>query len=142
MVPDISIDRSWLHFGLLFLGVSMMFLGASSWVAYYDMNHHYSYSHVQDHAPENSKVGYYDQLSEEERAMFHDAVENGTTYTFEKRNQPPEEVIYYEGQYYVFDKYGTFDWLNPGTSVPVIVGLLGIGLMIDAGRRDVRNRGV
>lgn len=136
MVPGLS--RSTVYFLVLFVGACVMFVGGATWFAMADMDYHFSYSDQQEDAPRFEKVGYYEELSSEQKEMFHGAVEDGKSYSLEEKDQLPASVIRYEGTYYVFDTGGHYDWLDPKTGGSAFIGLLGLGMMVEAARRDMR----
>jgi hypothetical protein len=136
MVPDVP--RSTLYFLVLFVGASVMFAGIGSWFAMSDKDYHFSFSETVEDPPRQESIEYYEELSEEERGIFHAAVDDGESFSFEEREEIPGAVIRYEGTYYVFDTYGYFDWLNPSTGGPALLGFLGLVIMADAARRDIK----
>lgn len=133
---------SWTQFVLLFLGVCVMFAGVAGWLALADKDYQYRYVGTEDRQPRHAgTLGYYDSLSEEERAVVDRAM-GGETPRLESRSNLPPEVIERDGEYLVFRAYSHFDWANPRTFGPTGVGLLGLGMVVLAVRGDVRRRGV
>lgn len=144
MVRDVDIsnpfNRSTLYFLMLLVGVCVMFAGTAAWFVTADMDHHFGFTgEVSEDAPPYKQVVHYGNLPPDQQRMFHAAVEDGKTFGVEESTGVPDaEVIYHEGEYYVFNVHGYYDWLNPATSLPVLVGLAGLGMMVDAARRDYR----
>ena len=136
MGPDVP--RSTLYFVLLVVGMCVMFTGVTTWLAMADMDYRFALSETRETSPRHTPVTYYETLSPAEQEMFHRAVDEGKTYALEERHRIPGEVIRYEGTYYVFDTSGYYDWLNPRTGGPALLGILGIVIMADAARRDVK----
>lgn len=137
----VGVDRSWLYFAMLFVGACILFTSIGLWFAHADKDYHFSYSHTRDDPPRYKVVDYYDQLSPEQQEMFHRAVEDGTSYGLEGPEKLPDgEVIRYQEKYYVFDMYAYYDWLDPWTAGSTLTGLFGLGVMVDAARRDFHHR--
>jgi hypothetical protein len=135
-------DSSWTQFALLFLGASVMLAGVTGWLALADQDYQYRYVGTEDRQPQHAgKLGYYDSLSEEERAVVDRAMA-GETPRLESRTNLPAEVIKRDGEYLVFRAYSHFDWANPRTFGPTGVGLVGLGMVVLAVRSDVRTRRV
>lgn len=142
MVPDVDIpnpfSRSTLYFLMLLVGACVMFAGTGVWFVTADMDYHFSFTgQVEDDSPRYTDVVVYDNLPPEQQEMFHAAVEDGQTFGVEDASGVPDaEAIYYQERYYIFTINGYYDWLNPETSVPVLVGFTGLAMMVDAARRD------
>jgi hypothetical protein len=142
--PPFTVSRSTLYFVVLFVGACIMMASAATWFVFADKDYSFQYSHASDDPPPSEyggKVGYYNQLSPEQREMFHEAVEEGKTFRVEDKSKIPQaEAIYRDStdKYYYFDRYAYYDWLDPMTGGLALSGLFGLGLMIDAARRDFR----
>lgn len=136
MVPGFS--RSTGYFLMLFLGACVMFAGGATWFVFADMDYHFEFSETQEEAPRYEQVEYYEELSPEERELFHGAVDDGESFSLEEKDQVPGSVIRKEGTYYVFDTYGYYDWLDPWTGGSAFLGIAGLVLMADAARRDIK----
>jgi hypothetical protein len=135
-------DSSWKHFVLLFLGASVMLAGVAGWLALADKDYQYRYVGTEDRQPQHAgNLGYYDSLSEEERAVVDRAMD-GETPRLESRENLPPEVIKRDGEYLVFSGYSHYDWVNPRTFGPTGIGLVGLGMVVLAIRGDIRGRGV
>jgi len=143
MVPDSlpEIPPSTKHFAMLFLGACIMFAGIGAWFAMADMDYHFEYKYATDEYPRNEgDLTYYPQLNDRQRGAFHGAVEDGERHSFDDRRGVPAPVIKRNDTYYVFRTFGYYDWLDPVTLGPTALALLGMGVIVDAGRRDVRYR--
>jgi hypothetical protein len=131
------IPRSTLYFVTSLLGACVMLASFGTWFVMSDMDYHFSFSEMQEDAQRYETVEYYELRSEAEREIVHAAVDDGESFSFEEQEQVPGSVIHYEGTDYVFDTYGYYDWFDPGTGGPAILGFFGLVLMADAARRDV-----
>lgn len=135
-------DSSWTQFVLLFLGASVMLGGAAGWLALADRDYQYRYVETEERFPQHEgNLGYYESLSEEERAVVDRAMA-GEAPRLESRANLPPEVIERDDEYLVFRGYAYYDWTNPRTLGPTGVSLLGLGMVVLAVRRDVRDRGI
>lgn len=144
MGVDIGISRTWGYFLALMVGASMMFAGVGIWFVKADMDYGFAYANEKSDEPfpHAEDTTTYDTLSVHQKLMFKGALYDGKTYSIEHERGLPPSVIRYEGWYYRFDTYGYYDWLDPNTLVPTLIGLAGVVIMGDAARRDIRHRGV
>ena len=132
---------SFTNFVLLVLGVCVTFAGVGGWFALADKDYQYRYVTTEDRQPQHAgELDYYDSLSSAERAVVDRAMA-GETPQIEDRANLPANVIKRDDSFLVFRGYSHFDWANPRTFGPVGVGLLGLGMIVSAVRRDIRDRG-
>lgn len=135
------LDRSTLHFVMLFVGICVAFVGVGGWFALHDTDYGYSYDRASDTFPQHADgtTEYYDQLEANQRAAVDRAMA-GETLRYETEEDVPPAVVRKNETYHAFDKWAYFDWLNPVTLGPTLVGLLGVGITVEAARRDIRHR--
>ena len=135
-------DPSWKQFVLLFLGLSVMLAGVAGWLAFADRDYGYRFVETEDrYSQYDGTLGYYDSLTPEERAVVDRAMA-GETPRLESRTNLPPEVINRDGEYLVFSGYAYYDWTNPRTVGPTLIGLLGLAMVVLAVRSDMRSRGL
>ncbi|WP_255149765.1 hypothetical protein [Halorarius halobius] len=131
-------DRSSLYFAMVFVGACVMFAGAGGFLALHDQDWKYSYDCAEDAFPQNEgNVVYYDTLSPEERQSVDSALDGETLY-FETEEPVPPTVVKKNGTFHVFDRFTVFDYYSEGTYGPIAVALVGMTLIVDGARRDVR----
>lgn len=132
------VDRSSLHFAMVFVGACVMFAGVGGFFALHDQDWKYSYDRSQDAFPGNEgNVVYYSTLSADEQASVDRALDGETLY-FETEEPTPPTVVKKNGTYHVFNRFTVFDYHHRGTYGPIGVVVLGLALMADGARRDVR----
>jgi hypothetical protein len=131
-------DRSWLRFALLYLGMIGMFLGVAGFLTFRDTDYGYTYKYSTDEAPtdEGYEVTVYSVLSEEEKRVVDQARERGQVKRDTDDVVPPD-VVRKNGTYHVYNSFEYFDWLNPSTGGPALLGLGGLGAMVFAAYRDL-----
>ena len=133
---------SWKQFVLLFFGASIMLAGVAGWFALADQDYQYRFVRSEDRQPRHAgSLGYYDSLDPEERELVDRAMA-GETPRLESRSDLPPDVIERDGEYLVFRGYSHYDWVDPRTFGPTVIGLLGLGMVVLAVRSDVRERRV
>lgn len=132
-----STSASFRHFLLLYLGALVMLAGVLGFFAMHDQDWKYSFDRQQDHAPQHAgSVHAYEALPAEKQAVVDDAI-RGEVFQFETAEPVPPAVVKQGDTYFVFSRFTVFDWFNPGTSAPILTGLGGFGLMVEAARRDL-----
>ncbi|WP_254544148.1 hypothetical protein [Halomarina pelagica] len=130
------------RFALFFLAVCVLFAGAGTWFATHDKDYTYTFDRAEEEVPRyEGNVEYYDGLTPEQRRAVDAAVE-GEVQRFEHREEVPGTVVRKGETYYVFEMTARFDYANPGTFVPMLVGLSGLGLIVLTIRRDIVSRGL
>lgn len=131
-----SISASFRHFLLLYLGALVMLASVLGFFAMHDQDWKYSLDRQQDHAPQHAgSVHAYEALPAEQQAVV-DAAIRGEVFQFETAEPVPPSVVRYGDTYFVFKRFTVFDWFHDGTFGPILTGLGGFGLMVEAARRD------
>lgn len=135
----VSVSDSTKHFALFMLGACVMLAGAAAFFGLHDQDWNYTFDRAEEEFPHNEgNVVFYDTLPPEERETVDRAID-GERVTFEDGGRVPPTVVKKNGTYYVFNRFTTMDFNNPGTTVPILVGLTGTAVVVDAARRDVRS---
>lgn len=126
------------NFALLFVGVIVIFAGATVWIATLDHDHKYFYETAHDEWPRYAEgdLAYYEDLSDEDRRIV-DGARNGTAYRFEERAPVPPEVIKKDGTYYEFEHNRIIDWGKPATAGSTLLSATGAAIALFAIRRDI-----
>ncbi|WP_435194691.1 hypothetical protein [Natronomonas sp. EA1] len=131
-------SSSTLQFLLLVVGMSIVLGSVVGFFAMQDQDFKYVYEQSHDDYPHNAgPTGYYEELSPEQQQAV-DAAIAGTPQRYEDGSGVPPEVVKKNGTYHEFDAFSHFDWGNPNTFGPVLVGLFGLGVTVEVARRDVR----
>lgn len=135
----VSVSDSTKHFALFVLGACVMLAGAGAFFGLHDQDWNYTFDRAEEAFPHNEgNVVFYDTLPPEQREIVDRAID-GERVTFEDDRGIPPSVVKKNGTYYVFDRFSTMDFWDPGTTGPILVGLTGMAVVVDAARRDVRS---
>lgn len=132
-----SSSPSFRHFLLLYVGAIVMLAGVLGFFAMHDQDWKYSFDEQRDWAPRHAgSVAAYEALPEKDQTIVDGAI-GGKVYTFETREPVPPAVVKYDDTYFIFKQFTVFDWAKPGTFGPVLTGVVGFGMMVEAARRDL-----
>lgn len=135
----VSVSDSTKHFALFLVGACVMLAGAGAFFGLHDQDWNYAFDRAEEEYPRNEgDLGYYEDLPPEQREIVDRAID-GERVTFEDDGSIPPGVVRKDDTYYVFDTFTTMDFGHPGTTGPILVGLAGTAVVVDAARRDVRN---
>ena len=131
-----------LRFGLMLLGVSILLASVPVWLGTADFDYHYSFDRERTELSfeERTQTAPYRQLTGETEQRV-DAALDGKTYNFEDDTVELPEFVRRDGTTYEFDARRTVDWTNPGSFVPVVVGLVGLWLTIEAVQHERQHLG-
>lgn len=142
--------RSTLHFLMVFVGAMILLGGAAMGVGLRDYDHHYSFDRTADSIPDdwndntnpmaqaeyNEQYANYSELTDRQREIFHAAVDDGKSFTFQSSSKVPPTLISKEGTYYVFTYNRSFDWTDPGMAGATATVLAGFLLAFEGIRRE------
>jgi hypothetical protein len=134
--------RSALRFALLFVGVCVMLASAPLWLGMADFDYHFSYEgQVADPTFEQElDTTPYRQLDAETRRIVDGAID-GRSYTFEDGSRSLPQYVSRDGTFYGFDSRRAVDWTHPGTVAPLVLGLVGLWLVVEAVQHERRRLG-
>lgn len=137
---------SWRSFLLAFVGVCFLFGSVLGFVVVAKYDYHCTYDGPAEN-PQGNKVVYYEQLSPEERALFHRMLEHpGATFTDEQcatfgdRQSGAGALVRYEGSYYEVGNWRSFHWTDPAMLAVVAAFLAGGGVLYAAATREMRRK--
>ncbi|MFB6095346.1 MAG: hypothetical protein ABEJ71_02700 [Halodesulfurarchaeum sp.] len=133
---------SWTQFALAYLAVMVMFAGMAGFFAFNDKVTHYEYRGTIETPPRGGvEILTYEDLTSRERKIVDAALAGERTYwIFETRGKAPPPIVRKDGTYHRFGIYGTFDWLDYHTWIPVLVTLLGLAGAVTAVRWEIRGQ--
>lgn len=114
---------SWKQFVALFLLGSVALASVALFVVTVDYDYHYEYYREVDEFPRDVERIEYTSLSDEERRIVDEAMETGGV-VMQDGSTVPDEGIERDGHKYLFSAYKSFDWTDPGTFGPTVLGLL------------------
>jgi hypothetical protein len=87
--------------------------------------------------PEYTEPTTFENLSETQQRAFVRAT-NSSSRTVQASATPLPEYVRKSGSVHQFRRYSTFEWTALGTFLPVLIGLLGAGVVVGAARRSIR----
>jgi hypothetical protein len=134
--------RSGLRFMLFFLAVSVMLASVPLWLIMADYDYHFAFEGQQDKISfkQKQQTPSYSHLSANKQRIV-DAAIDGQSFTFEDDTKTFPEFVYRGGTYYQFDSYRVIDWTYPGTIGPIVVGLVGLWLTVEAVQHERKQLG-
>jgi hypothetical protein len=128
-------SSSTLRFILMVLGVCILLGSVAAWVGIADFDSQYSFvgDHQSNDLPfrERVKADPYDQLESDTRNIVDKAL-NGKEFTFEDDRKQLPKYVTQGNTYHEFNYRRTIDWTNPRTFGPILLGILGFWLTIEA----------
>ncbi|MFC5973262.1 hypothetical protein ACFPYI_18180 [Halomarina salina] len=139
MVPQ----SRFLYFVLFLVGITLFLAGGLGWFITADQDYSITFQQVTDEAPPGVanaqlNVETYDDLNEQQRADFQRAVEERTVVHYDTHENVWADVITKDDRYYKFKNGGHVDWLDPMTFGTAIASLLGLGLVVQTARWEIR----
>ncbi|WP_411963179.1 hypothetical protein [Haloferax sp. YSMS24] len=115
-----------------------MLTGVALFVVHVDYDYHYTYEREVDEFPREISRLEYAELGPERKRVVDDALETGGVVMQDGSSMPPEGIER-NGHNYVFSADKSFDWTDPGTFAPTLLGVLsGVGVLA-AVRSDMKN---
>lgn len=134
--------HSTLRFALLFVGVCVMLGSVALWFGTADFDYHYGFDGQIDDVSFQQEIRTtpYGQLSPDTKRIVDRAVQ-GRSFTFENGEMSLPTLVSHGGTYYRFDARRVVDWLNPGSVVPVLSGLMGLWATIEAVQHERKHLG-
>ena len=128
-------NSSSLRFILMFLGICILLGSVAVWFGVADFDHQYSFDREQPPSEisfrEETRTDPYDQLQPETRRIVDQAL-NGREFTFEDGEKQLPTRIRRGNTYYEFISKRTLDYTNPATFGPILLGIFGLYLVIEA----------
>jgi hypothetical protein len=131
----------WKPYVALVLFGTLALSGVALFVGTVDYDYHYSYEGEVEEFPRDVVAVEYDTLSAEQQRVVDEAVETGGVDK-QDGSAIPVEGIQRGGTKYLFSASRSFDWSDPGTFGPTLVGLIGCVGVLAAIRADMKNAGV
>ena len=133
---------SGLRFALMLLGVCVLLGSAPVWLTTADFDYHYSYERTVENPTfrQETQTSPYRQLTSEEKRVV-DAAIDGKTFSFEDDSTTFPPYVSRGGTTYQFDARRAIDWTNPGSFVPILVGVVGLWLTIEAVQHERKRLG-
>ena len=142
--------RSTLHFLLVFFGLFVLLVGVVMGVGLRDYDHHYSFDRTAESIPDEwneqnnpmAQAGYdeqyagYGELTDRQRQIFHEAVDDGRSFVFQSEAEIPPTLVEKDGTYYVFSYNRSFDWTDTAMAGAVLLSLGGLWLSFEGIRRE------
>ena len=128
-------NSSSLRFILMFFGICILLGSVAVWFGIADFDYQFSFDEEQQANElsfrEETRTDPYDQLQPETRKIVDQAL-NGQEFSFENDEKQLPKRVSRGGTYYVFNSRRTIDWINPATFGPILLGILGFWLTIEA----------
>ncbi|KAB1196513.1 MULTISPECIES: hypothetical protein [Haloferax] len=129
---------SWKQFVAFFLFGSLVLTGIALFVVHVDYDYHYTYEREVAEFPRDVLTMKYDELDPANRRVVDEAMETGGV-VMQDGSSIPDEGIERDGHNYLFSAYRSFDWTDPGTFAPTVLGLFGgVGVLATI-RSDMKN---
>ena len=128
-------NSSTLRFVLLFLGICILLGSVAIWFGVADFDYQFSFS--EDHQAddlsfqEQSRADPYNQLDANTRKTVDQAL-NGKEFTFENDEKQLPKYVSQGDTYHEFNSKRAADWANPVTFGPILLGVLGFWLVMEA----------
>lgn len=128
-------NNSTLRFALLFLGICILLGSVAIWFGVADFDYQYSFD--EDHQAnelsfqEKTQADRYDQLTPDTRKTVDQAL-NGKEFSFENDEKQLPKYVSQGDTYHEFNSKRAADWTNPATFSPILTGILGFWLMLEA----------
>lgn len=129
-------SASTLHFVALVVFACLVLASVVWFFAAADMNHRVKYTAATDDFRESAPFRAYDGLTDHQRRIFDEAVEEGRYVADEPFDFP--EAVRRNGTYYQFRYSKALDWTDPATYRPVLAWLVGMTGVIAVLRHDIR----
>ena len=125
----------------VFLGIVVLLGSVPAWLVMVDDDYHFSYEgQVGEVSFEQElRTSPYGQLSAEKQRIVDSAV-NGRTFDFEDGGRSLPAFVRRGDVYHQFDSRRAIDWTNPGSFVPIAVGVVGVLILSDRNTRISNGR--
>jgi hypothetical protein len=134
--------RSGFRYAVMVLGVCVLLGSAPLWLGMADFDYQFSYEgRVADPTfQQELETTPYQQLDADIRPIVDNALD-GRSYTFEDGTRSLPEYVSRDGTLHGFDSRRAVDWTNPGSSVPILSGLVGLWLVFEAVQHERKHLG-
>jgi hypothetical protein len=125
--------HSTLRFAFMLLGVCVLLASGPLWLGTADFDYRFSYDgQVADPSfQQELETTPYRQLDTGAKRIVDNALD-GQSYDFEDDTRSLPKYVSRGGTFYAFNAGRSVDWTNPGSSVPVLTGLVGLWLVFEA----------
>ena len=144
MIPSSRLQESvTLRFLLLFFPRIVVLLGSvPAWLVMVDHDYHFSYEGQVDEVSfeQELRTSSYGQLPAEKQRIVDSAID-GRTFDFEDGGRSLPAFVRRGDVYHQFDAGRAIDWTNPGSVVPIAVGVVGVLIVIEAIQQECANLG-
>ena len=128
----------WKHFVAFFVFGSLVLTSIALFVVHVDHDYHYTYEREVEEFPRETLTMEYEELQPDEKRVVDEALETGGV-VMQNGSSIPDEGIERDGHKYLFSAYRSFDWTDPGTFAPTLLGLFGGFGVLATVRSDMKN---
>ncbi|WP_049922741.1 hypothetical protein [Halopiger djelfimassiliensis] len=138
-------DQTWLHFGLLMLGLSALLLAlfAGITAVRYEVTYERSAEEIEPISDSVDRYGVveYDELTAAEQRMIDELRGERERYTLrdgdERATRLGDGYVVSQGErYHVIERNRTIEWTSPGGITAIALAVIGPGLIVEAIRRN------
>ena len=107
-----------------------------------DHDYHFSYEGQVDEVSfeQELRTSSYGQLPAEKQRIVDSAID-GRTFDFEDGGRSLPAFVRRGDVYHQFDSRRAIDWTNPGSFVPIAVGVVGVLIVIEVIQQECANLG-
>ncbi|SFB70463.1 hypothetical protein SAMN05444422_101337 [Halobiforma haloterrestris] len=144
-------DRNWLHFGLLVVGLAALLLAifAGFTAVAHEVTHERSAADLESVSDSVDRYGVveYDELTADERRMVDDLRGERDRYVISDGDQQATRigdgyVVSQGDEYHVIERNTTVRWTSTGGLAAIALAVVGVALVVEAIRRHhFPNRG-